>query len=134
MFSLREIFFQPLKCQPNINTLRVHRNPITGTQQIILIGLDGCGFIVEYIPVSNEWKTCPISIPEVQRTHRTFIILRRKIRMFFQIYLADSRVLSIEILPISKYNATPSIIYGYAKTTSLSVRTLILTDYHLFFS
>jgi hypothetical protein len=27
----------------------------------------------------------------------------------------------MEILPISKYNTSPTIIYGYAKTTGISV-------------
>jgi len=27
----------------------------------------------------------------------------------------------MEILPISKYNTSPAIIYGYAKTTGISV-------------
>jgi len=42
--------------------------------------------------------------------------------LFFNFFLsADCRVLSMEILPISKYNTSPTIIYGYAKTTSISV-------------
>jgi hypothetical protein len=66
MFSLKEIFFQPLKCQPNINTLHVHRNPVTGHQQIFLIGLDGLGIVVEYVQAANEFKAYSISLPEFQ--------------------------------------------------------------------
>lgn len=45
------------------------------------------------------------------------------IKIFF---LADCRVLSMEILPISKYNTSPAIIYAYAKTTGISVGILFL--------
>ncbi|CAF1299192.1 unnamed protein product [Rotaria sordida] len=99
MFSLKEIFFQPLKCQPNINTLHVHRNPTTGNQQIFLIGLDGLGVVVEYVQTTNECKAYTISLQDAQ---------------------SDCRVLCMEILPISKYNSSPAIIYGYAKTNGIS--------------
>mgnify|MGYP006892776171 FL=1 len=62
MFSLKEIFFQPLKCQPNINTLHTYRNPITGNQQIFLIGLDGSGLVVEYVHAINKFKDHTISL------------------------------------------------------------------------
>lgn len=64
MFSLKEIFFQPLKCQPNINTLRLYRSPITGNQQIYLIGLDGIGVVIEYLPITNDYKTYTISLQD----------------------------------------------------------------------
>jgi hypothetical protein len=66
MFSLKEIFFQPLKCQPNVNTLHVHRNPTTGNYQIVLIGLDCLGVVIEYIHSSNEFKAYPISLQDSQ--------------------------------------------------------------------
>lgn len=66
MFSLKEVFFQPLKCQPNINTLHVYRNPTTGNQQIFLVGLDGFGMIVEYLQKTNEFKAYPISQQDFQ--------------------------------------------------------------------
>ncbi|CAF1314333.1 unnamed protein product [Adineta steineri] len=99
MFSLKEIFFQPLKCQPNINTLHLYRNPTTGNQQIFLIGLDGAGVGVEYNQGTNECKSYPITLQDFQ---------------------SDCRILSVEILPISKHNTSPAIIYGYAKTTGPS--------------
>ncbi|CAF4517106.1 unnamed protein product [Rotaria sp. Silwood1] len=99
MFSLKEIFFQPLKCQPNINTLHVHRNLTTGNQQIFLIGLDGLGVVVEYIQATNECKAYTISLQDSQ---------------------SDCRILSMEILPISKYNTSPAIVYGFAKTNGIS--------------
>ncbi|CAF2879668.1 unnamed protein product [Rotaria sp. Silwood2] len=99
MFSLKEIFFQPLKCQPNINTLHVHRNPTTGSQQIFLIGLDGLGVVVEYVQATNECKAYTISLQDSQ---------------------SDCRILSMEILPVSKYNTSPAIIYGYTKTSGIS--------------
>lgn len=64
MFSLKEIFFQPLKCQPNVNTLHLHRNPITGNQQIFLIGLDGVGVLIEYVQTSSECKAYTISLQD----------------------------------------------------------------------
>ena len=64
MFSLKEIFFQPLKCQPNINTLRLYRNPISGNQQIFLIGLDGLGVVIEYLPTTNEYKAHTVSLQD----------------------------------------------------------------------
>ncbi|CAF1282766.1 unnamed protein product [Adineta ricciae] len=99
MFSLKEIFFQPLKCQPNINTLHTYRNPVTGNQEIFLIGLDGLGIIVEYLQKTNECKAYSVSLQDFQ---------------------ADCRILSVEILPTTKYNTTPALIYGYAKTTGIS--------------
>lgn len=62
MFSLKEIFFQPLKCQPNVNTLHLYRNPITDNQQIFLIGLDGSGLVVEYVHAKNAFKAHTISL------------------------------------------------------------------------
>lgn len=64
MFSLKEIFFQPLKCQPNINTLRLYRNPNTGNQQIYLIGLDGLGVVIEYFSTTNDYKAYTISLQD----------------------------------------------------------------------
>ena len=50
------------------------------------------------------------------------MIVRKKFdSIFLIIFLADCRVLSMEILPITKYNTSPAIIYGYAKTTGMSV-------------
>ena len=66
MFSLKEIFFQPLKCQPNINTLHTYRNPTTGNQEIFLIGLDGLGVIVEYLQKTNECKAYSVSLQDFQ--------------------------------------------------------------------
>jgi len=66
MFGLKEIFFQPLTCQPNINTLHVYQNPITGNQQIFLIGLDGLGVVVEYLQEINECKAYSISLQDFQ--------------------------------------------------------------------
>jgi hypothetical protein len=66
MFSLKEIFFQPLKCQPNVNTLHVQRNSITGNHQIFLIGLDGVGVVIEYIQSTNEFKSYTISLQDSQ--------------------------------------------------------------------
>ncbi len=66
MFSLKEIFFQPLKCQPNVNTLHLHRHPITGNQQIFLIGLDGIGVVIEYLQTTNEFKAYTISLQDSQ--------------------------------------------------------------------
>ncbi|CAF1916435.1 unnamed protein product [Rotaria magnacalcarata] len=99
MFSLKEIFFQPLKCQPNINTLHVHRNLTTKYPQIFLVGLDGLGVVVEYVQAANEFKAYTISLQDPA---------------------FDCRVLSMELLPISKYNTSPAIVYGYAKTNSIS--------------
>ena len=66
MFSLKEVFFQPLKCQPNVNTLHLHRNPTTGTCQIFLIGLDGLGVVIEYLQSTNEYKAHTISLQDAQ--------------------------------------------------------------------
>jgi hypothetical protein len=66
MFSLKEIFFQPLKCQPNVNTLHLYRNPTTGNQQIFLIGLDGLGVVIECPPTTNECKAYTISLQDCQ--------------------------------------------------------------------
>jgi hypothetical protein len=66
MFSLKEIFFQPLKCQPNVNTLHLYRNPTTGNQQIFLISLDGLGVIIEYHQTTNEFKASTISLQDSQ--------------------------------------------------------------------
>ncbi len=64
MFSLKEIYFQPLKCQPNINTLHLYRNSITNNQQIFLIGLDGLGVMIEYIQATHECKSYTISLQD----------------------------------------------------------------------
>ncbi|CAF4437789.1 unnamed protein product, partial [Adineta steineri] len=68
-------------------------------QQIFLIGLDGAGVGVEYNQGTNECKAYPITLQDFQ---------------------SDCRILSVEILPISKHNTSPAIIYGYAKTTGPS--------------
>ena len=66
MFSLKEIFFQPLKCQPNVNTLHVRRNSGARSHQIYLVSLDGFGVVVEYLPATNEYKTSTISLQDLQ--------------------------------------------------------------------
>lgn len=124
MFSLKEIFFQPLKCQPNINTLHLYRNPITGLQQIYLSGLDGLGVIVEYIQATNEFKAHTICLQD--SLCKSFIYNRF---VLIALRLADCRVLSMEILPISKYNNYPSIVYGYAKTTGSAVSRFVFLRY-----
>ncbi|CAF4384204.1 unnamed protein product, partial [Adineta steineri] len=48
---------------------------------------------------TNECKAYPITLQDFQ---------------------SDCRILSVEILPISKHNTSPAIIYGYAKTTGPS--------------
>lgn len=121
MFALREIFFQPLKCQPNINTLRVHRNSISGNQQLYLIGLDGSGVIVEYLKSTNEYKAYPIASTDAPcKRFPSFPHCKKK--RFILWFSAECRVLCMEILPISKLNTTPAIIYGYAKTAGITVR------------
>ena len=55
--------------------------------------------------------------------HVTFLDKsKRKTDVIFFLISADCRVLSIEILPISKLNPTPAMIYGYAKPSGIPVR------------
>lgn len=125
MFSLKEIFFQPLRCQPNLNTLHMHRNSTTRVKQIYFLGLDGTGIIVEYDQTMSECKVLPISLPEVQRNSSLSNWRWWKIKLSFS---ADCRILCMEILPVSKYNAAPAIIYGYAKTTGIPVEPALDID------
>jgi hypothetical protein len=124
MFSLKEVFFQPLKCQPNINTLHVHRNATNGIEQIFLIGLDGVGFLVEYIRSTNAYKAHPLVLSDVQcKIQWKIITVTQAMVNLISLSLisADCRILCMEILPVSKYNTSPAIIYGYARTTGMLV-------------